>query len=167
MLIYVRISYALLAEIHYQLADIENDFAVKFDEIFGKSLDDKNITDYENQFCLINYVAKHNLINWVISTNDAYPSDMNLDVLNCEQIVNDFVNKIQTEMNSCYLNALHNPSSTYYECAQLHFQESQFTNSFIRATVLASSVITVEQQTSEKENFITLGSMLARKIAAC
>lgn len=167
MLIYVRISYGLLAEIHYQLADIENDFAVKFDEIFGKSFDDKNITDYEDQFCLINYVAKYNLINWVISTNDAYPSDMNLDVLNCEQIVNEFVNKIQTEMNSCYLNVLHNPSSTYDECAQLHFQESQFTNSFIKATVLASSVITVEQQTSEKENFITLGSMLARKIAAC
>lgn len=167
MLIYVRISYVLLAETHCQIANVENHFAVQFDEIFEKSLDDKSIHDYEDQFCLINYVAKYNLINWVVSTNDAYPSDINLDALNCEQIVNDFVNKIQTEIRSCYLNSSLISSSTYHECTQLHFQESQFTNSFIKATVLASSDIAVEQQISEKENFIALGSMLARKIAAC
>lgn len=163
----MRISYVSLAEMYCQMAEVEDHFAVRFDEIFGKSLDDKNISDYEDQLCLINYVAKFNLINWVISTNDAYPSNINLDELNCEQIVKDFVSKIQIEINSCYLKSPLNSSYMYSECAQLHFQESQFTNLFIKATVLASSVITVEQQMSEKENFIALGSMLARKIAAC
>lgn len=167
MLIYVRISYVSLAGIYCQTDDIEDNFAVKFDEVFGKSLDDKSISDYEEQFCLINYVAQFNLINWVISTNDAYPSSINLDALNCEQIVNDFANKIQTEIYSCYLKSPLNSSSLYRECAQLNFEESQFTNSLIKTTVLASSVITVEQQMSEKEKFIALGSMLARKIASC
>ena len=167
MLIYVRISYVSLEEIQNRMVDIEDHFAAKFDEIFKKSPDDKDISDYENQYCLINYVAKFNLINYAISTNDAYPSEINLDALNCEQIVNDFVNKIQIEIISCYLKSSLTFSTMYRECAQLHFQQSQFTNSFIKATVLASSVITVEQQISEKENFIAMGSMLARKIAAC
>lgn len=165
MLIYVRISNVLLAEVPNQMIDIEDYFAARFDEIFQKSLDDKDITDYENQYCLINYVAKFNLINYPISTNDAFPSVINLDKLNCDQIVENFEKEIKTEINSIFLKS---PSSYMHrKCAQLHFQESQFTNSFIKATVLASSVITVEQQISEKESFIALGSMLTRKIAAC
>lgn len=147
------------------IIDIEDYFAARFDEIFQKSLDDKDITDYETQYCLINYVAKFNLINYPISTNDAFPSEINLDELNCDQIVENFVNSIQKEIISIFLK--YSSSSMHQKCAQLHFQESQFTNSFIKATVLASSVTTVEQQISEKESFIALGSMLTRKIAAC
>lgn len=163
----MRISDALLAGVQNQIAHIEDQFATRFDEIFKKSFDDKDTTDYENQYCLINYVAKLNLIDYVVSTNDAYPSDINFDELNCEQIVEDFVNKIQAEITSNYLNFSLNSRPMHRKCAQLHFQESQFYNLFIKSTVLASSVITLKQQINEKDNFIALGSILAHKIANC
>ncbi|CRL03732.1 CLUMA_CG016240, isoform A [Clunio marinus] len=83
----------------------EADFGDQFDSFFVKSEEKikKNVTDYEEEYCLKKYLIKNNLIDTILYVVQANPQNINVTGLNCEEMIKEANDDIYDQLAIAYL----------------------------------------------------------------
>lgn len=146
----------------------ETDFGDEFDALFeAEKKAVKNVTDYEEDYCVQKYLIKNNLIDTVAYNIDLNPHNINVTGLNCEAMIKKSNNDIYEQLGFVYLESSNLGNVEKVECALEKFREADYFDLMMKISALTTFVITPEQRLEERENFIRILSKISSNISAC
>jgi hypothetical protein len=146
----------------------ETDFGDEFDALFeNEKKAVKNVTDYEEDYCVKKYLVKNNLIDTVAYVFDLNPHNINVTGLNCEATIKKSNNDIYEQLGFVYLESLNLGNIEKVECALEKFREADYFDLMMKISALTTFSITPEQRLDERENFIRILSKISSNISTC
>lgn len=146
----------------------EADFGDEFDALMdvGRKTD-KNVTDYEKEYCVKKYLIKNNLIDTVAYNVDLNAHNISVTGLNCEATIKKANNDIYEHLGFVYLENSNLGNIEKVECALEKFREADYFDLMMKIKALGTVLITPEQRLDERENFIRIMSKISSNISTC
>lgn len=148
----------------------ETDFGEEFDSIFEtEKKSKKNVTDYQEEYCVKKYLIKNNLIDTVMYNVEPNPHSINVTGLNCADMIKKFNDDIYEELGFAYLETSNLGSAEKVDCALEKFREADYFDLMMKVTAITTfeAILTPEQRSNERENFIRILAKISSNIAAC
>lgn len=146
----------------------ESDFGDEFDALFeAERKAVRNVTDYEEQYCVKKYLVKNNLIDTFAYNIDLNPHNINVTGLNCEETIKKSNNDIYEQLGFVYLESSNLGNVEKVECALEKFREADYFDLMMKIAALTTVPISPEQRLEERENFIRILSKISSNISTC
>lgn len=145
----------------------EIDFGEDFDKLFmSQKRAVRNVTDYEEEYCVKKYLTKNNLIDTVQYNIVLNIQHINTTSLNCEAMIKKFNEDIYERLGIAYLN---NPKLKVekVECALEKFREADYFDMIMKIAALTTINITSDQWLSERESYVSVLSNITYNISTC
>ena len=149
----------------YILCDNEMSFNNIFENIFSPPNVIKNTTDYKEEFCIKSYALEHELIDSTEYQVDPNPMNITFDELNCNELMNNLIHSLRTEIIAGFLKEYDN--SYQSACANQIVNESKIMDSIVKASVLGLLQINNEQKIKEMNLFLRKFAKLIFDVASC
>lgn len=145
----------------------EKDFGDQFDSYFIDDDSPRNITDYQEDYCISIYAMKMKIVNQNISSIIVNPMNISVQALQCDRDIEFFINAMQTQFGKSYLDnpLLGDPIKAV--CATKKFRESGYAQVIIKTIVLSKNKISSRQKVIEKENFVRICTEMVSAVALC
>lgn len=146
----------------------ESSIIDQFDALFrGAKKAVKNVTDFEEEYCVKKYLIKNNLIDAVLYNVDPNPHNINVTGLNCEEMIKKSNEEIYEQLALVYIEKPNLGKIEKVECAVEKFREADYFDLMMKITALTTVDITNEQKINERENFVRILSKISSSISAC
>lgn len=146
----------------------EVDLADEFDSIFeAQKKAVKNVTDFEEEYCVKKYLIKNNLIDTELYNVDPNPHHINISGLNCETMIKKANDDIYEQLGFVYLENASLGNVEKVECALEKFRDADYFDLMMKITALANIDITPQQKANEREHFTRVFTRISSKIATC
>lgn len=149
----------------YILCDNEMSFNDIFQNIFSPPNVIKNTTDYKEEFCIKTYALEQELLNTSEYHVDPNPMNITFDELNCNELMDDLIKSLRTEIIAGFLKEYDNSYQSV--CANQIVNESKIMDSIVKASVLGLLQITNEQKLKEMNLFVRKFAKLIFDVASC
>lgn len=146
----------------------ESSIIEQFDSLFDEAKKaKKNVTDYEEEYCVKTYLIKNNLIDYALY--NIVPNQHNITVagLNCEAMIKRSNDEMYEQLGFVYLEKSSLGSIDKVECALEKFREADYFDLIMKITALTTVDITPEQKSNERENFVRILSNISSNIISC
>ena len=145
----------------------ETDLGEEFDALFERDKNlVKNVTNYEEEYCVKKYLIKNNLIDTVLYHIDPNPHNINATGLNCEAMIRKSNDDIYEQLGFVYLENMNLGNIEKVECALEKFREADYFDLMMKIMALTTIDITEEQRINERDSFIRVLTKIAEEIAA-
>jgi len=146
----------------------EIDLNEEFDALFeAQKKAVKNVTDYEEEYCIKKYLIKNNLVDTVLYKVEPNPHSINTTGLNCESLIKKSNDDIYEKLSFAYLDNSHLGDLEKLECALEKFREADYFDLMMKITALTTLDITSEQRINERENFTAVLKKISKNISTC
>lgn len=140
----------------------------QFDSLFDEAKKAaRNVTDYEEEYCVKKYLIKNNLIDSMLYDIVPNPHNINVTGLNCEAMIKSSNDEIYEQLGFVYLEKSSLGNIDKVECALEKFREADYFDLMMKITALTTVDITSEQKNNERENFVEILSKISSNILAC
>ncbi|CAO1306403.1 unnamed protein product [Diamesa hyperborea] len=149
----------------YILCDNEMSFNDIFENIFSPPNVIKNSTDYKEEFCIKSYALEQELINSSEYNVDPNPMNITFDELNCNELMDDLIKSLRTEIIAGFLKEYDNSYQSV--CANQIVNESKIMDSIVKASVLGLLQINDQQKHKEMNLFVRKFAKLIFDVASC
>ena len=146
----------------------EIDVYEEFDALFeSQKKAVKNVTDYEETYCIKKYLIKNNLVDTLFYNIEPNPNNINTTGLNCEAMIKKSNDEIYENLGFAYLENSNLGNQEKVECALEKFREADYFDLMMKISALTTIDITPEQRIIERENFTTILTKISSNIATC
>lgn len=150
-----------------QICREEDELGNEFDVIFNSTSDGtRNISKHED-YCIKKYLIKNNLIDIYTYDIDPNPHNINVTGLNCEEVIRKSNEDVYEQLSLIYFQKPNLSNDEKVECAVDKFREADYFDLVMKIIALSTLNMTLEQKTTERENFIEIFSNITSKIATC
>lgn len=146
----------------------ESNIIDQFDSLFDEEKKAvKNVTNFEEEYCVKKYLVKNNLIDSVLYNIELNPHNINVVGLNCETMIKKSNDEIYEQLGFVYLEKSSFGNVDRVECALEKFREADYFDLMMKITALTTIPITEQQKINERENFVRILSKISSNISAC
>lgn len=145
----------------------EKDFGEQFESYFLDDDSQRNITDFQEDYCISMYAINNKIVDTKITSIIVNPMNISVEALQCDKDINFFINAMQTQFGLSYLGnpLLGDPIKAV--CAIKKFRDSGYAHVIIKTIVLSQNKISSRQKVIEKESFIRICTEMTSAVALC